>query len=177
MTAFLLRAGAGVPGDCTRVLKSEIQTGFLNKNLFNVPVPTVYGVPIFTVYTGTSTEFAQTQAGSTANTVYGILVRMAPSSAGSLDQSFGSGVPNVNNPVGIGVQGYFNVKVADLTSAAVIRGRPVYLRTVAGGPGQNIGDLGTTLVAGQTQVIPGWQWATDGTDLNSVAEVRILKTI
>ena len=172
MTAFLFRAGSGTPGDVTRPANSTVETGFLNAELLNTPVPTTFGAIVFAVPGPAQTEFAITQSGYSAANFYGLLVRMAPSSAGSLDQSFGAGVPNLANPNGIGKQGYFNVYVADLVTP-IVRGNPVYLRIAAGGPGQNIGDLGGTLVVGETELLPGVVWGVDGTDASNVTEIHI----
>lgn len=175
MTAFLFRAGSGVPGDCTRPANSTIETGFLDPAFFDLPGPTLFGSIVFTSVTANGTFFKTTQDDTTtpAANFYGILVRMAPSSAGSLDQSFGSGVPNIDNPQGIGKKGYFNV-VIETSATAVLRGQPVYLRTVAGaGPGEDIGNLSATAVLGETEILPGVVWGVDGTDADNVAEIHI----
>ena len=177
MTAFLFRAGAGTPGDCTRPAQSTIETGFLYAPQFDTPVPTQFGAIVFAVVppvpTG-QTEFAIAQSLLTtpAADFYGILVRMAPSSAGSLDQSFGAGTPNIKNPQGIGRKGYFNVKI-NPGLAPVERGEPVYLRLVAGGIGENIGDIVPFLTIGESEELPGVFWAIDGYDANNVTEIYI----
>jgi hypothetical protein len=175
MTAFLFRAGAGTPGDCTRPSQSTIETGFLYAPLLDTPVPTKFGAIVF-AYENLSgqTEFAiaQSPASTPGADFYGILVRMAPSSAGSLDQSFGSGVPNINNPQGIGRKGYFNVTVNPSTFS-ILRGEPVNIRLVTGGPGENIGDLTPAFIVGETEELPGVVWGIDGYDSNNVTEIYI----
>jgi hypothetical protein len=174
MTAFLFRAGAGTPGDVTRPAKSTVETGFLNKALYDIAPTIEFGDIVFAVpgSPGVSqTEFARTQPGYSAANFYGVLTRLAPSIAGSLDQSFGSGVANVNNPQGIGRKGYFNVKIADEINP-IIRGGQVYLRVVTSGLNL-IGDLGATAIAGETEALPGVVWGVDGTDANNVTEIHI----
>jgi hypothetical protein len=171
MTAFLFRAGSGTPGDVTRPAKSTVETGFLDKALYDISPTIQFGDIVFAVSGATQTEFARTQPGYSAANFYGVLTRLAPSIAGSLDQSFGSGVANVNNPQGIGRKGYFNVKVADVTNP-IVRGRQVYLRVVTSGLNL-IGDLGPTAIAGETEALPGVVWGVDGTDANNVTEINI----
>jgi hypothetical protein len=174
MTAFLFRAGSGTPGDITKPLNSVIETGFLYKPNIDTPVPTKFGAIVFPFQnTNLQSEFSIAQSiGSTPGaSYYGILVRMAPSSAGSLDQSFGTGVPNVNNPQGIGVKGYFNVTVKpDIFS--VVRGGQVYIRLVAV-PGKDIGDLEPFLTVGESEELPGVFWSVDGYDANNVTEIHM----
>lgn len=167
MVAFLTRAGSGVPGDITRPLTSVIESGFLDKTA--LILPTRFGIPLVRTTGGPTVLFKPFQPGNEQTDFYGILTRLAPSISGDLNQSFGSGTPNLQNVQGIGVKGYFNVIAK---GGVPVRGNSVYICLVAA-PGFDVGDLGDNTMGGTIAPLFGVVWATDGKDSNGVAEISV----
>lgn len=163
MTAFLERAGSGVSGDITRPLVSIIESGIFNKNA--ATLPTAFGIPVKIV----SGEFEVIAAGDAAAVFYGVLTRMAPSRAPDLNESFGTGSPNLENIQGILTEGYINVIA---TVGTPSRGQPVYMR-IQPAVGQFVGDFETALIVGQTVELAGVVWGVDGKDASNVTELKI----
>lgn len=163
--AYLFRAGAGVPGEPTRVPLKDIQTGLLDTAAAPGINPTAFGVPVKYV----SPYFQAIQAGDVAADFYGILVRLAPSIAGDTQESLTSGTPNANLNQGIMDNGYVNVLC---TVGSPVRGQPVYMRVVENLPNL-VGALEATSVPGENVALVGVVWAVDGLDSNNVTEIEL----
>lgn len=132
MTAFLYRAGSGVPGDITRQLDTIVEQAFLN----SAKVPANFGLPVKM----TAGKLEKIEAGDTAASFFGILTRLSPSIAGDTAQTLGAGTPNPNAVQGVAVKGYLNVACAIGTP---VRSGTVYMRVVAAS-GKAIADLEAT---------------------------------
>jgi hypothetical protein len=168
MTSYLYQAPAGVPGDVTRPDESNVEPAML------VAVSSVYaqafGIPMKYASGGIS-QFA---SGDAATVFAGILIREAPSIAGSAAQGFDDAVPNPDQPQGLLVRGYASVKCVVGTPA---RGGVVYVQSVANG-GVAVGafradgtDSGNAVALTLTQA----SWASDGKDADNNAEIRVAR--
>ena len=101
----------------------------------------------------------------------GVLVREAPSIAGSSTQGFADAIPNPDQVQGFIVRGYVSVIVASGTPA---RGGAVYVQTVANG-GIAVGAFRTTDDGSNAILLDNVTWASDGKDSDNNAEIRIAR--
>lgn len=163
MPAYTFRAPSGVAGEVTRPDKTTVESGIID----TAAAPQAYGAAV--VVNSTTGLVQAWSASGTSATFSGILVREAPSIAGSTGQALGSAVPNPNMPCGVMTEGYINVVCAVGTP---VKGQPVYAY-IANGNGGVIGDFGTSSNASNI-VISRLTWAVNGKDANNVAEVRLL---
>lgn len=168
MVAFLYGPPSGIPGAITRPDETNVEPAML------IAVADVFaqsfGIPM--VYA--SGGISQFSSGKVAADFAGILVREAPGISGSLAAGFDDNVPNSDQPNGLAVRGYVNVKCAVGTPA---RGGVVWVRVVAS-TGHVIGDLETADAgAGATVALSTTQatWATDGKDADNNAEIRLAR--
>lgn len=131
-TSILFRPLSGVPGDVTRPDNTIIEPA-----VFDPSKPALaFGVPLKLI----SGKIALIESGDVANSVVGILSRVAPSISGDTLQTLASGTPNPASVQGVVVKGYVNVVC---TIGTPVRGNPVYMRVVAAS-GKAIGDLEAT---------------------------------
>ena len=161
--AYTFRAPAGFSGDISRPDETTVETGIIDTGL----PPLTFGCP---VKISATTGLVQAWAGTDIATAYAaIVVREAPSIAGSTAQGFNQGVPNPLEPVGLMTQGYANVLCPVGTP---IKGQAVAICITAGG-GKVVGDFGTVVDAANLS-IPRLTWAVNGVDANLISEVRYL---
>lgn len=170
--AYLKQAPTGVPGDVTRTDESNVEPAQL------VPVsgtiyPTAFGIAMKDVAGG----FQQFNGGAeTAANFAGVLVREAPGISGALadDNSLNGGSPYPPQNQGILVRGYISVVCTHGTPA---RGGTVYVQIIADtnapvGSFRADGTDGSNAIAlSNTQA----SWASDGTDANGNAELRVAR--
>jgi len=162
-TAITFRAQAGVAGSITRPDSTVIESGIIDTAL----PPLLYGAPC---KVSATTGLVQAWAGTDVATAFaGIVVREAPSRAGSTAQAFGPGVPEPTSPVGVMKTGYINVTMPVGTP---IKGLPVAICITAGG-GKAVGDFGLVVDAANL-VIPRLVCAVNGKDANNCTEVSYL---
>jgi len=163
MTSFLYRAGAGVPGDVTRINNTIIESATIDPD----KAPTASGQAV-TMYTNGLLQYIS--SGATAADFFGILTRMAPSIAGDTGQAYESGTPNQDTTQGVVVRGYVNVLCRQGTP---VRNGAVYMRVTAA-PNKDVGDLEATADGANSVLLPGVTWACSDKDADNVAEIRIL---
>ena len=163
MPAYTFRALSGVAGEVTRPDKSTVETGIIN----TAAAPQAYGAPV--VINSTTGLVQAWTSSDTSSTFGGILVREAPSIAGSTGQALNSAVPNPNMPCGVMTEGYMNVVCVTGTP---VKGQPVNI-CITAGSGLAVGDFSTTTNASNL-AISRLTWAANGKDANNVAEVRFL---
>lgn len=171
MVSYLYQAPTGVPGDITRVDETSVEPAML------VPVggtvyPLALGIPMKYVAGG----IQQFNGGSeTAASFAGVLIREAPSiSATGSDVVFTPTAPYSKQVQGLAVRGYVSVLCKFGTPS---RGGVVYVQITANN-GALVGDFradgtdsGNAVALTATQA----EWATDGTDANFNAELRIAR--
>lgn len=168
--AYLYQAPTGIPGDITRTDESNVEPAMLIAasavfaQKFGIPVKYVAGgIQQFNGGAETAPDFA------------GVLVREVPSISGSAasDASFDGTVPNPEQVQGLCVRGYVSVKCVTGTPA---RGGVVYVQIIAAG-GFSVGDFRASADGGNTIALTATQaeWATDGKDADSNAELRIAR--
>lgn len=169
--AYTFQAPTGIPGDVTRTDESNVEPAKLLQDGSPLAYPQAFGTPM--VY-GTG----GIQAWLTSNVAVdfaGVLVREVPQIAGSIasDSSTNGGVPNPDVPNGLLVRGYVNVLCTYGTPA---RGGVVYIRTVTNGNGV-VGAFEATADGGNSVALSATQaeWASDGTDANFNAELRVAR--
>jgi len=172
MPAYLFQAPTGIAGDITRPDESNVEPAMLKANGSPATFPQAYGVPM--VYeTGGIGKWI---GSSVATDFAGVLVREVPGISGSTasDATFEPTVPNPDQPNGLCVRGYINVKCV---AGTPVRGGTVYIQITANG-GVNVGDLradgtdgGNAVALTATQA----EWATDGKDADNNAELRIAR--
>jgi len=165
--SYLFQAPTGVPGDITRTDESNVEPAQL------VAISTVfaqaYGIPMKYVAGGIS----QWAAGDAATAFAGVLVREVPSISGSSDGGLGD-LPNSDYPQGLCVRGYVSVLCKNGTPA---RGGVVYVRVISTGSGNAVGDFEAASDGSNSVALTATQaeWASDGTDANFNAELRIAR--
>lgn len=163
MTAYLLRAPAGNAGQVNRELNSTIESAiFATTN-----PPTVIGGPVKMV----AGELQAIEAGDTASDFFGVLTRSTPTISGDTGQALGGYVPNPDTVSGVLVDGYILVVCAQGTP---VRNGQVYMR-IAVDTGKEIGDFETTLIGGETVLLPDVTFSLNGKDASNVTEIRIQK--
>lgn len=160
-TAILFNAPAGVVGDVTRKLESNVESFILGEAFPG------YGVP-FKLVSGKPNVI---DSGDAASVFKGILVRTAPSMSGSLSAGFDDNVPNIDQIQGGLVRGYCAVKCSVGTP---VRGGQVYMRVTAAS-GKLVGDLEATADGSDNVALSGVEWAVDGKDANGISEIRVAK--
>lgn len=169
MTSYLYRAPAGVAGDITRPDESNVEPAMLiaASSVF----AQAYGIPMKYVAGG----IQQFNGGAeVAADFAGVLAREAPGIADTNAQTLAAYVPYSEVPQGLLVRGYVSVLCAVGTPA---RGGVVYVQIIANG-GVAVGsfradgvDSGNAIALTATQA----EWATDGKDSDSFAELRIAR--
>lgn len=157
MPSMTYRPFSGVAGEVTRQ-QPTVETGLLNPAQ---PTPK-FGGPVKL----TSGKFELIEAGDTAASFRGILVRTAPGMSGSLADA---DTPNPAVPQGIIRRGYVAVPC---TVGTPTRGGTVYMRVIAAS-GKRIGDLEATADGSNNVALTGVEWALPGKDANNIAEIFI----
>lgn len=161
MGSILTRMDAGVAGDITRPQDAVVESALMDSanalGAFGLPVKMVSG------------KIRTIAANDAASVFYGILARVAPSSAGDTAQTMESGTPNPSAVQGVIVRGYCNVKCVVGTPA---RNGAVYMRVVAAGANV-VGQLEATADGVNNVALTGVVWAADGKDASNNAEIRI----
>jgi hypothetical protein len=144
MTAFQFRMPAGIPGNLTRVEHATVEP-----QLFDSANPCpAYGVPLKINAGG---KIQPIGAGDLVASVYGLLVRPFPTSAGQ-DSLGTSTPPQIGGISDVLRRGYMMVLLSS-GSAAAAKGGQVYIRTGNASGGKPIGgyeaapDLGVTTAA------------------------------
>lgn len=168
MTAYLYSAPAGVPGDVSRPDETNVEPAKL------IAVSSVFaqafGIPVKYATGGIS----QIASGDAATVFAGILIREAPSIAGSNTQGLDDAIPNQFQVQGFAVRGYVTVKCV---AGTPVRGGIVYMQVTANSP-YNVGDLRADGVdSGNAVALTATQasWASDGKDASNNAEIRIAR--
>ncbi len=161
--AFLYAAPVGVLGDVSRAGESNVEPIFQGSQF------PAYGQPVKYNGSGQAIPFAgaETKADFRA-----ILVRQAPAISGNTNQGFGDGLPWLQAVQGQLTRGYCVVKC---TVGTPVRGGVVYIVINVAGGGV-IGDFRSTADGGNTIALDlsQAQWATNGKDSDSLAEIRLL---
>lgn len=161
MTAYLYNAPAGVPGDVTRKLETNVEPILLGEAF------DAFGKPY---KLNASTGKAENIDASDAATVFkGILTRSVPAISGNDSQGLNDAIPNADSPQGGMVRGYCNVLC---TVGTPVRGGTVYMR-VETDTGKAIGDFEATSDSSNSVALVGVEWASNGKDANNIAEIKI----
>ncbi len=147
MTAFVYRMPSGVPGALSRTgLALAVEPAVL----LSGSAPAAYGLPV--AVDAATGHVRAINAGDTAASVYGFLVRPFPTQGGD-GQSTGLGVsaPPTSGAVDVLKLGYMSVQVTNGTPS---KGSTVYVRVAANAalPSTSVGDVeaaadGTNTVA------------------------------
>lgn len=166
--AYLFQAPTGVPGDITRTDETNVEparliaaTGVFAQ-AFGIPMKYVAGgIQQFNGGAETAPDFA------------GVLIREVPSISGNALAGFTDNIPNPTTVAGLAVRGYVSVKCARGTPA---RGGVVYIQIIANG-GVGVGAFCASSDSSNTVALTAAQaeWATDGKDADSNAELRIAR--
>lgn len=174
--AYLFQAPTGVPGDITRTDETNVEPIML-VGVGGTVFPTNFGVPLKYVTVNGETGAQQFNGGAeTAANFAGVLVREVPSIAGNLasDSVQQPTAPNPLFPQGMAVRGYINVLCAVGTPT---RGGVVYVQIIANG-GVPVGAFRADGTDGSNAVAltaTQAEWASDGTDADLNAELRIAR--
>lgn len=174
MPAYLFKAPSGVPGDITRTDETNVEPAMLvGVGTSPAVYPTAFGIPVKYVAGG----IQQYNGGAeTAASFAGVLIREVPSIAGDIgsDSVFNPCTPLPTQLQGLAVRGYVSVLCAAGTPA---RGGVVYTQITANA-GVAVGsfradgtDSGNAVALAAAQA----EWASDGKDADTIAELRIAR--
>lgn len=170
--AYTFSAPAGVPGDITRQLETNVEPAML------IAVSTVYVASFGVAMVYASGGISQVGSGFAQGDFAGVLVREVPGIAGTTpsgsDSSTGGGTPNPDQPNGLCVRGYVNVLCVYGSPA---RGGIVYVRTISSSNNTQIGTFDATSDSSNNVALTLSQasWASDGKDANNNAELRVAR--
>lgn len=158
--AYLKNAPAGVVGDVTRLQNSIVEPVMQGSQFSG------YGLPF--KFNG-SGKAVPIEAGDTAASFKGILVRMVPSIGGNSAQGLNDTIPNLESVQGRLVEGYANVQCKVGTP---VKGGTVYMRVVAAAP-KAIGDFEATSDSTNSVALVGVEWAVNGKDADNITEIYV----
>jgi hypothetical protein len=165
MTAYLLNAPSGFQGDCSRPDESSIEPSMLI-----TPFPANFGVAMKYTPGGVTPMIAA----DAASVFAGVLVRSVPGiSQSNTAESVNTFQPDQVKPNGLGVRGYFIVKV---NAGTPVRGTAVgIVQTASGGHPAGSFEVATTgnNVPLTGTLVGNVTWASDGVDANGMGEIRI----
>lgn len=160
MVSYSYTMPCGIPGTVTRVTSyPNIEAQILDQTT----PPLSFGVPVKMV-SGKIQPIATSDA---ATVIYGILVRVYPTSGNGTD-GLGVAVPNKAFPADVLVSGYINVKVNGAT--APLKGGIVYVRVATAAAGKPIGGIEAASDSTNT-VIMANSYFTGGVDANGNGEI------
>lgn len=168
--AYTTSAPAGIPGDITRQLESNVEPAML------IAVASVFAQSYGIAMVYAAGGMSQAISGFVATDFAGVLVREVPGIAGDLDSDSGTdgGTPNPDQPNGLCVRGYVAVICG---YGAPVRGGIVYVRVVANSNNELVGTFDATSDSTNNVALTLTQasWACDGKDANNNAELRIAR--
>jgi hypothetical protein len=173
MVAYSYRMPSGIPGECTRISASIIETQIVTPT-GTTGAPTAYGVPMVVDNTGGNVGNMRTlNSGDT--TIYGALVRPFPTGAapqsGQLNSSgIGTSTPPANGPCDILRFGYMNVLLSGTTAA--VKGGQVYVWTAAASGAHIVGGWEAANPSGSGISIPQ-AFFIGPADANAITEISL----
>lgn len=163
--SYTFNAPSGFQGDCSRPDESNIEPVFLI-----TPFPANFGVAMKYTTGGVTPMIAADVAASFA----GVLVRSVPGiSQSNTAETVNTFQPNQLEVNGLGVRGYFIVKV---NSGTPVRGAAVgIVQTASGGHPAGAFETGVTgnNIPLTATAVGNVTWASDGVDANGMGEIRI----
>lgn len=156
MVSYAYRMGAGFPGDYNRTAAGQtITPEAANPSL---PIP-AYGMPV--AYSVGGGSVRPITAGDTSAVVIGLLMRdfpsqaMPPNTYGAAQALSSIPVPPTQGPLSVMRRGFAVVNVNSGSSAAAVKGNPVFIWTAAASAGHIQGGLEATESPGNTILFPG----------------------
>lgn len=168
--AYLFQAPNGIPGDITRTDETNVEPALQVVQGSDFPK-----VGMGVKYTSDGAGI-QVPSGDAATAFAGVMAREVPGISNSIadDASFSPNTPLITEPVGLVVRGYVTVLCAVGTP---VRGGIVYWQVTdhsgvkAGSFRADGTDSGNAVALTATQA----EWATNGTDADLNAELRIAR--
>lgn len=158
---FTQRMPAGVAGGLSRPDEATVETQAMDTN---APA-TAFGQAVRIV----DGKVAAPIAATTADDIYGLVVRVWPNISGQLGTSFTDGAPNPTEPVPVLVRGYMSVVCGAGTPA---KGGAVYVRVASPTAGKPLGGLEAAEDGANTIVLTNAIF-TGPMDSNNITEIRL----